>query len=133
MVIILDTFKRFFFHSKQKYLILFIICVIINLILASFNLNNLNLRVFEDNFFVTSVLMFGGGGFSFINYHGGFHMFGYTGDYMKNIWGKAKYNRYDEYIAAKNEENKDKKYNFGPYLSYGFIFLILSFLLGFIG
>ncbi|MCL2522077.1 MAG: DUF3899 domain-containing protein [Erysipelotrichales bacterium] len=123
--------KRFFFHSKQKYLTLIIACVLINLIFISFSFNDISIRTFEDSFFVTAILMFGGGGFSFINYHGGFHMFGYTGQYMKNLWGKAKYNHYHEYIVAKNEDNKNKKYNFGPYLFIGFFFLILSLLLSF--
>jgi prepilin signal peptidase PulO-like enzyme (type II secretory pathway) len=117
-----SVFKKFFFHSWKKYIIAFVIALaitIVGLVLNGFYL----LINYANSVFIAGFSVICIGGFSVVNYLGGYDFISYSFARRNKDGIKLQYSTYIE-----NKETKRKANNlpFGPYFVVGFIFLLVS-------
>ena len=116
-------FKKIFFHSWKKYILLFIVaCVLtlVGLLIKGFDLP----LYYVDSLFFAGFSMVGVGGLSIINYFGGYDFMSYAFS-KRNLDGTKI--QYSTYIENKEAKRKKADLPFGPYFVVGTVFLIVSF------
>ena len=117
--------RKIIFHSPIKYLILFILGIVIAFSLIL--IRGLNLVSVVDSFFISGAIFIFVGILSCLNFLGAFDTFSYSFYYVKNSYSKNKEN-IDMYNYKQNKLTKRSKSNisFTPYLIVGLFYLIVS-------
>lgn len=117
--------RKIVFHSPIKYLILFILGIVIAFSIIL--MRGLNLVSAADGFFISGAIFLFLGILSCLNFLGAFDTFSYSFYYVKNSYSKNKEN-IDMYNYKQNKLTKRSKSNisFTPYLIVGLVYLIVS-------
>lgn len=119
--------KKLFLHSFHKYIIgasIAVIILIINLCLKNFK----ELINYIDGLQIGGAVVFLIGGLSFVSYYGAFDSFGYAFSKIKKDPEKVYRDMY-EYVAIKQEERKEHKFPYMPYLVVGVAFILIGIFL----
>lgn len=117
--------RKIIFHSPIKYLILFILGIVIAFSIIL--IRGLNLVSVVDSFFISGAIFIFVGILACLNFLGAFDTFSYSFYYVKNSYSKNKEN-IDMYNYKQNKLAKRSKSNisFTPYLIVGLVYLIVS-------
>ena len=117
--------KKVFIHSLKKYVIIFIVAVI--LVLIGLLINGFDWTInYVNSFFFSGFAMICIGGLSIINYYGGYDFMAYAFS-KKHVNGKKI--QYIDYIEKQNSKRESRQLPFGPYFVIGVLFLIISILI----
>lgn len=118
-------FKRIFFHSWLKYLISFLISVVVALIVL-INKGFNYLVSYSDAFFVGGTIILGVGLLSMLSSFGTFDIFSYSGKYVFNKMRSKDMENYPDYSKGKALNREETKFSFIPYLVVGGFEIIIS-------
>lgn len=119
--------RKIIFHSPLKYLIIFIIGLIITSI--SLFVKGFNLLSFVDGFFISGASLIFIGLLSCLFFYGAFDTFSFSFSYVKNSYSKNKDERVNDfykYKQNKNSKRENMNIPYTPYLINGLLFLIIA-------
>lgn len=119
------VFNKIFFHSWKKYIISCMIGIVITIV--GLVLNGFNLLIYYANCtFVAGFSLVCVGGFSVVNYLGGYDFISYT--FAKRNRDGIKL-QYSQYIESKEIKRKANNLPFSPYFVVGGVFLLISIIM----
>ena len=116
-------FKKMFIHSPLKYLISFILSLLVVVLYNVFNKGWQYVISYSNGFFISAVLFISVGALSWVDLENGFDIFRFI--FVRKQVGDKRI-RLADYSESRNEKNKNKTWRFTPYLVIGALDLILA-------
>lgn len=122
--------KKIFFSSKKGYIVSFCICFIIFFTYMFSNMTSeintfSHIIFYVDGLFIAGFVCVCVGGLVGVHQLGAFDTFSYAFGGRK----KTQATSLSDYSEKKVEERKKTKFDFVPYLTFGFIIILISILL----